>query len=73
MSTSEGHWKWTEGQTVKDEMSVLEIQLPGIIKRVRPKRRYLEVAKEDMREIGAREDEVLTKVYGESAVVTSSG
>ena len=48
----------------------------------RPKRRYLDVAKEDMQEVGAREHEVfgcsegrlqgvtLTEVHGESAVAT---
>ena len=37
---------------------VLEMQLPGIIKWGRPKRRYFDVMKKDMQEVGEREDEV---------------
>ena len=37
---------------------VLEMLLPGKRKRRRRKRRYLDAVKEDMREVGAREDEV---------------
>ena len=36
----------------------LETKMPGKIKWGRPKRKYLEVVKEDMQEVGVREDEV---------------
>ena len=45
---------------------VLGIQLPGK-KRGIQQRRHFEVVKEDMQEVGAREDEVLTDVHEESA------
>ena len=51
-------------------------ELPGKRKRGRvgrAKRRYLDVVKEDMPEVGATEDDVLTEVYGESAAATSDG
>ena len=44
-----------------DDYVALEMQLPGKRKRGRPKRRYLDVMKEDMQEVGAREDEVFTR------------
>ena len=37
---------------------LLEMQLPRKRKRRRPKRRHLDVVKEDMQLVGAREDEV---------------
>ena len=49
------------------------MQLPGEIKRGRPKSRYLDVVKEDMQGRGAREDEVFDRSYGESTVVTRDG
>ena len=44
---------------------VLEMQLPGKRKRGRPTRRYLDVVKKDMQEVGTREDEV-TQEYVEN-------
>ena len=40
---------------------VLDMQLPGKRKLGRLQRRYLDVVKEDMRKVGAREDEVFTQ------------
>ena len=37
---------------------VMEMQLPGKRKRGRPKRRFLDVVKEDMGEVGAREKDI---------------
>ena len=37
---------------------VMEMELPGNRKRGRPKKRFLDVVKEDMREVGARETDV---------------
>ena len=37
------------------------MQLPGKIKRGRPKRRYLDEVKENMQEVEAREDEVFDR------------
>ena len=36
----------------------MEMELPGKRKRVIPKRRFLDVVKEDMGEVGARETDV---------------
>ncbi len=52
---------------------VLEIQLSGKRKRGRPKRRYLDVVKEDMQEVGAREDEVFGCCEGGHAGGRSEG
>ena len=38
-----------------------------------PKRRYLDVVKEDKQQAGVKEDERLTQVYGESAMATTDG
>ena len=39
----------------------LEMQLPGKTKWGRPRRRYLDVVKEEMQEVGAREDVVFDR------------
>ena len=59
---------WTEGQTVKTEMckrlhddyvgsKVIEYAVGGKGKWGRPKMRYLDVVREDIPEVGEREDE----------------
>ena len=40
----------------------LQMQLTGKIKRGRPQMRYLDVVKEDMQEVGAREGEVFDRI-----------
>ena len=45
-----------EGKYVKKKM--MEMQLPGKRRRGRPKRRFLDAVKEDMREVGVKEMDV---------------
>ena len=40
------------------ERKMMEMELPGKRKRGRPKRRFLDVVKEDLREVGAKETDV---------------
>ena len=42
------------------------MELPGKKKRGRPKRRFLDVVKEDIREVGAREKNTETGRFGET-------
>ena len=48
-------------RTVWAERKVLEMKLPGKRRRGRPNRRYLDTVKEDMQEVGARQDYVLDR------------
>ena len=40
---------------------MMEMELPGKIKRRRPKRRFLDVVKEDMKEVGVKEMDIEDK------------
>ena len=42
--------------------NLLEMQLPGNRKWGRPKMRYLDAVKEDMQEVGEKEDEVFYRI-----------
>ena len=44
---------------------MMEMELPGKRKRGRPKRRFLDVVKEDMEEVGAKERTLKTERSGE--------
>ena len=51
-----GHVMWRDQEYVGRKM--MEMEVPGKRKRERPKRGFLDVVKEDMGEIGARETDV---------------
>ena len=60
MKMSEGQLKWY-GHVMRREQEyvrrrVMKIELPGKRKRGRPKRRFLDVVKEDLREVGAKQE-----------------
>ena len=62
MKTREDRLRWY-GHVMKREQQyvgrrVMEMELPGKRKRGRPKRRFLDVVKEDMRELGARKKNI---------------
>ena len=58
----EGSLRWYEHVTRRDQeyvgRKVMKLELPGKRKRGRPKRRFLDGVKEDMREVGAKETDV---------------
>ena len=62
MKTREGRLRWYGHVMRRDQEYVgrkmMEIVLPGKRKRGRPKRRFLDVLKEDMKEVGAKETDV---------------
>ena len=47
---------------------MMEMELPGKRKRERPKRRFLDVVKEDMGEVGAREMDIENKKFWEKMI-----
>ena len=62
MKMREGRLRWCGHVIRRDqeyvERRVIEMELLGKRKRGRPKRRFLDVVKEDMWEVGAREKEI---------------
>ena len=58
MKMSEDRLRWYEHVMRRDQKyvgrRVMEMELPGKRKRGRPKRRFMDVVKEDMGEVGAR-------------------
>ena len=62
MKMMEGRLRWYGHVTRRDQdyvgKKMMEMELLGKRKRGRPKRRFLDVVKEDMREIGAKETDV---------------
>ena len=50
----------------------MEMELPGNRKRVRPKRRFLDVVKEDMGEVGAREKDIKNRALWRNIVRCSN-
>ena len=61
MEMMEGRLRWY-GHVMRDQeyigRRVMEMELPGKRKRGRPKRRFLDVVKEDMGKVGAREMDI---------------
>ena len=59
MKMREGRLRWYGHVMRRDQEYVgkkmMEMELPGKRKRRRPKRRFLDVVKEDMKEVGAKE------------------
>ena len=62
MKMREGRLKWYGHVMRRDkeyvERKMIEMELPGKRKRGRPKRRFLNLVKKDMREVGAKEIDV---------------
>ena len=62
MNMREGRLRWYGHVMRRDQEYVrrkmMEMKLPGKRRRGRPKRRFLDVVKEDMEEIGAKETDV---------------
>ena len=62
MKMKEGRLRWYGHVMRRDQEYVgrkmMEMELPGKRKRGRPKRRFLDVVKEDMREVGVKETDV---------------
>ena len=62
MKMREGRLRWYGHVMRRDQeyvgRKIMEMELPEKRKRGRPKRRFLDVVKEDMREVGAKETDV---------------
>ena len=62
MKMREGRLSWYGHVMRRDQeyigRKMMEMELPGKRRRGRPKRRFLDVVKEDMREVGAKETDV---------------
>ena len=62
MKMREGRLRWyghvMRGDQEYIERKMMEMELPGKRKRGRPKRRFLDVVKEDMGKVGAKETDV---------------
>ena len=62
MKMRDGRLRWYGHVMKRDqeyvERKMMEMELPGKRKRGRPKRRFLDVVKEDIGEVGAREKDV---------------
>ena len=65
MKMREGRLRWYGHVMRRDQeyigRRIMEMELPGKRKRGRPKRRFLDVVKEDMGEVGAKETDVEDK------------
>ena len=65
MKMREGKLRWCGHVMRRDQEYVgrkmIEMELPGKRRRGRPKRRFLDVVKEDMKEVGAKETDVEEK------------
>ena len=62
MKMSEGRLRWYGHVMRRDqeyvERKMMEMELPGKRRRGRPKRRFLDVVKEDMKEVGMKEMDI---------------
>ena len=62
MKMREGRLRWYRHVMRKDQeyagRKMMEMELPGKRKRGRPKRRFLDVVKEDMKEVGVKEMDI---------------
>ena len=62
MKMREGRLRWYGHVVRRDQEYVvrkmMEMELPGKRKRRRPKKRFLDVVKEDMKEVGAKEIDI---------------
>ena len=63
----EGRLRWYGHVMRRDQeyvgRKVIEMELPGRRKRGRPKRRFLDVVKEDLGEVGAKETDVENRTF----------
>ena len=68
MKMSEGRLKWCGYVTRRDQeyvgIKMMEMELQGKKKRGRPRRRFLDVVKENMGKVGAKETDVETGRFG---------
>ena len=78
MKLREGRLRWY-GQVIRRERDqeyvgrgVMEMELPGKRKRGRLKRRFLNVVKEDMGEVGARGRTLKTGHFGETSYAVAT-
>ena len=66
MKMQEGRLRWYGHVMRRDQEYVgrrmMEMELPGRRRRVRPKRRFLDVVKEDIEEVGAKETDVKDRI-----------
>ena len=69
MEIKEGRLRWYGHVMRRDKEYVgrkmIEVELPGKRRRRRPKRRFLDVVKEDMGEVGAKERMLKKERFGE--------
>ena len=71
MKMRDGRLRWYGHVMRRDQeyvgRRVMEMELPGKRKRERPRRRFLDVVKEDMGKFGAREKDMKTGHFGETS------